>query len=52
MQDGSEEKGKGQRGGVRCYITSSATNCLMRVNKTMIPEALLFGQSEFEAQIS
>jgi hypothetical protein len=52
MQEGSEEKGKGQGGGVRCYITSIATNCLMRVNKTIIPGALLFSQSEFEAKMS
>lgn len=41
----SKEKGKGQGGGIRCHVTSPATNCLLRVNKTMIPGALLFSQS-------
>jgi len=52
MEKGSKEKGKGQGGGVRCYITSPATNCLMRANRTMILGALLFSQSEFEARMS
>jgi len=52
MEKGSKEKGKGQGGGVRCLITSQVTNCLMRVDRTMILGALLFSQSEFESQMS
>jgi hypothetical protein len=51
MEKGSKEKGKGQ-GGVRYHITSPASNCLIRVKRTMILGALLLSQSEFEAQMS
>jgi hypothetical protein len=45
-----KEEGKGQEGGG--HDPFPATNCLMKVNKTMIPGVLLFNQSQFEAQMS
>jgi len=48
--EGREEKGKGQRGAVRCHITSLVTNCLMKVNRTVTLG--MFSQIEFEERMS